>query len=71
MKCSICKEKDAEFCCKFCGRLVCEDHRHFKPYIMAAYDEDQDKPKVMVVEDATWCSKCSPTTNSIKIKGLE
>jgi hypothetical protein len=70
MRCSLC-EKNAEFVCKFCGRIICGDHRHIKPYITAAYDEDNDDPQMISVPDAAWCAKCHPSSQTIKVPELE
>jgi len=70
MKCSLC-DNQASFICKFCGRIICENHRHLKPFILSVYDEDNDSPKAMVVEDAAWCGKCHPTSSPITLSELE
>lgn len=70
MKCSLC-ENPVEFICKFCGRIICGTHRHYKPYIMGVYDENDDSPQVIVVEDAAWCGKCHPVSSSLRIPELE
>jgi len=70
MNCSLCKNK-AAFICKFCGRIICEEHKKIKPYIMASYDEDHDSPKFLVVEDASWCSLCNPISSPITVPEAE
>lgn len=70
MRCALCK-KEAVAICKFCGRAVCQKHRHIKPYIMSSYDEDNDSPKFLVVEDATWCGRCNPISSPISVPESE
>lgn len=70
MKCSQCN-KEAVAICKFCGRAVCKKHLKIKPYVTAAYDENKDAPKFLVVEDAIWCAKCNPVINPIDVPEAE
>jgi hypothetical protein len=44
----------------FCGRFLCSEKRETKPLVQAAYDEDGDDPKFIIVEDASWCGECNP-----------
>ncbi|MBN2100531.1 hypothetical protein JW710_01390 [Candidatus Dojkabacteria bacterium] len=70
MRCSFCK-KTAVAICRFCGRGLCDDHKKCKPYVSAAYDENRDDPKFIVVEDAMWCGKCNPVMKPIEMPEAE
>ncbi len=70
MNCFNC-EKEAVGVCVFCGRAICKKHVQKLPNILAAYDEDRDKPKVIVVKDALYCGICKPLPQSVSLEDLE
>lgn len=70
MKCIKC-EKTARAICQFCGRALCKQHIEIKPFISAAYDENNDNPQFIITENAVWCGLCNPTPSPIKIPETE
>lgn len=71
MICAKCNQNEVSFVCKFCGRLICKECVELKPYICAAFDEDGDNPKAIIVEDAAWCGECHPIKKAISLEEIE
>src|SRR3989344_1808516 len=69
MQCWSCKET-AKGICILCGRGVCKEHARRNPNILAAYDEDNDVPQVLMVDDALWCGICKPIPNPVPMPEL-
>jgi len=64
--------RSARGVCRFCGRGLCEDHALEHPYILDLYrSRDQERMKVLVVEDALHCGICTPRPDPVEIVGLD
>lgn len=70
MQCWECDE-GAKGVCIFCGRGVCKKHAKRHPYILAAFDEEGDIPKVIMVDDSLWCGICKPIPEPVEMPELE
>ncbi len=70
MQCWTCEEISKGVCI-FCGRGVCKKHVKMHPYILAAFDEQGDVPKVIMVDDALWCGVCKPIPEPVDMPELE
>ncbi|MBF0360720.1 MAG: hypothetical protein HQK49_06900 [Oligoflexia bacterium] len=68
MNCIQCN-RPAHGVCKFCGRAICKDHFTTSNIIMDIYPRknDQEKDRVLVVENVLKCSYCKPIENLLEI----
>ena len=70
MNCWTCG-KPADGVCILCGRGVCKADAKRNPNILAAFDEEGDYPRVIMVDDALWCGICKPIPDAIEMPELE
>lgn len=59
--------KPATCMCVFCGRFMATEHRESKLHIQAAFDEDADATRFVVVQDASWCGDCKPVSKPVSV----
>ena len=70
MNCWHCNEA-AQGLCILCGRGICKKHAKRNPNILAAFDEEGDVPRVIMVDDALWCGLCKPLPETVEMPELE
>jgi hypothetical protein len=49
---------------------VCEDHAETQPFVLELY-RGKDVTRALVVEDALWCTVCTPRPDPVDLPELD